>query len=81
MIGIRFFGMARLKLKLKEAQVEANNVQEMLEKVAEKAGVHKKEMKQYLIYVNEVNISKLKKYKTPLKDGDEILILSPSSGG
>ena len=40
-----------------------------------------KELKNAIIYVNDVNFIKLKKYRTKLADGDKVLIMSPASGG
>ena len=54
---------------------------DMIDAICEKYGVTQKDMKQYYVYVNEVNISTLKKYKTELKDGDVVYLLSPASGG
>ena len=71
MVKVKFFGSARVMLKEKD----------VLEFVADKYGVTVKDMKQHLIYVNEVNITKLKMYKTKLNDGDIIMLLSPASGG
>jgi ThiS family. len=40
-----------------------------------------KELKDSLVLVNEKNFVRLKKEKTPLKDGDTVIIMSPASGG
>ena len=81
MVKVKFFGTARALLKDKEMEGEFSNVGEMIDAIIVKYNVTKKDMKQYFIYVNEVNIAKLKKYKTPLKDGDVVMLLSPASGG
>lgn len=81
MIEVKMFGTARLALKMKSTQVDADNVKDMLKKVAHQAGVPEKKMKQYLIFVNEINIDKLHRFRTKLHDGDTVMILSPSSGG
>ena len=81
MIKVKFFGAARVLLQDKEMEGDFKNVKEMLEGIIQKYGVTMKDMKQYYVYVNEVNISKLKKYKTELKDGDVVYLLSPASGG
>ena len=81
MVKVKFFGTARVLLKDKEMEGDFKNVKEMLDGIIQKYGVTMKDMKQYYVYVNEVNISKLKKYKTELKDGDVVYLLSPASGG
>lgn len=81
MVKVKFFGTARVLLKDKEMEGDFKNVGDMIDAIISKYNVTKKDMKQYFIYVNEVNISKLKKYKTELKDGDVVMLLSPASGG
>lgn len=81
MVKVRFFGIARIKFKEKEIQIESSNVKELLQKIAERYNITLKDAKQFLIYVNDVNITDLKVFRTPLKDGDEVIFLSPSSGG
>lgn len=81
MVKVRFFGMARINFDKKGFETEAATVKELVHKVAEATGIDEKEAKQYLIYVNEVNIDKLNRFRTKLHDGDEVLFLSPSSGG
>ena len=81
MVKVKFFGTARVLLQDKEMEGDFKNVKEMLEGIIQKYGVTMKDMKQYYVYVNEVNISKLKKYKTELRDGDVVYLLSPASGG
>ena len=66
MVKVKFFGTARVLLKDKEMEREFSSVAEMIDAIIVKYNVTKKDMKQYYIYVNEVNIAKLKKYKTPL---------------
>ncbi|MEG1529183.1 MAG: MoaD/ThiS family protein [Clostridia bacterium] len=81
MIEVRFFGTARLNLNMKYLELDAKSVSELLKKIEIEANVPPKFARNYLIYVNEVNIDKLKRFRTKLNDGDKIMILSPSSGG
>lgn len=81
MVKVKFFGTARVLLKDKEMEGNFKNIKDMIDAICEKYGVTQKDMKQYYVYVNEVNISTLKKYKTELKDGDVVYLLSPASGG
>ena len=81
MVKVKFFGTARVLLKDKEMEGDFKDVNEMVAAICVKYNVTKKDLKQYYIYVNEVNIAKLKKYKTELKDGDVVYLLSPASGG
>lgn len=82
MVKVKFFGLLRLDIKLKEIEVEANSVKELLFAVAEKTQVFSaKELKGYLIYVNGTLSTKLKGYRTKLCDGDTVIMMNPASGG
>lgn len=81
MVKVILYGSARVILKEKEVDLEAKTVKEVLKKLAEKFDVKYSKLKQHLIFVNEVNITKLKMYRTSLKDGDVLYFLSPASGG
>lgn len=83
MIKVRFFGLLRLDSGIKEMFVEAANVKELLAAVAAKTNgmFSAKDLKGYLIYINGTLSTKLKGYRTKLKDGDEVIMMNPSSGG
>ncbi|HKL94591.1 MAG TPA: MoaD/ThiS family protein [Clostridia bacterium] len=81
MVHIKFFGTARVKFGKSEMVANAKCVKELLQIVADEFGVRVKDIKQFLIYVNEINISKLKMWRTKLYEGDQIMFLSPASGG
>lgn len=82
MIKVRFFGILRLDLGIKEMYVEAQNVKELLSQVAEKTGkITAKELKDYLIYINGTLLSGVVGFHKKLKENDEVIIMNPSSGG
>lgn len=81
MVKIKLFGIARVKFQVREVEIDAKSINDALVLLAEKFGVKSRDLKKFLIYVNEVNISQLKMYRTELKDGDVVMFLSPSSGG
>lgn len=82
MIKVEFFGLYRLNYNMAKWEVEATTLIELLEKLASNFPVYTvKELKNSVIMVNEVNFLKLRKYKTKLKDGDSVFIMSPASGG
>lgn len=81
MIKVKLFGSARVQFKEKEFEIEAKTVNDLIDLVAKRYQVKKKDIKQFLIYVNEVNIHELKMYRTKLNNNDVIMLLSPASGG
>jgi Molybdopterin converting factor, small subunit len=81
-VKVKFFGLLRLDLKLKEIEVEAGSVKELLSAVADMTGCFTaKELKGYLIYVNGTLSTKLSGYRTKLADGDTVIMMNPASGG
>ena len=81
MVKVYLYGTARVQFKEKVVELDVKNVKELLVKIAERYNVKPKDVKQHLIFVNEVNIQSLKNYRTELKDGDVVYLLSPASGG
>ena len=81
MVNVKFFGTARVKFQTRSLDVDADDVKTLIEKIAKHFGIHEKDLKQFLVYVNEKNITELKMYKTKLADGDTVMFLSPASGG
>ena len=81
MITVKLFGAARINYKDREVEVDASTVKEVLEKLAAKYNAPLKDFKQFVYFVNDVNIDKLKMYKTALKDGDVVMVISLGSGG
>ena len=82
MVNVEFFGLYRLSYGIQQCSLESKNVKELFKKLYEMNPVYTvKELKNAIIYVNDVNFIKLKKYRTKLADGDKVLIMSPASGG
>ncbi|HOO22459.1 MAG TPA: MoaD/ThiS family protein [Clostridia bacterium] len=82
MIKVEFFGLYRLSYKMKEWTTDASTVEEVIEKLAAEYPVYSvKELKNSVIMVNGTNFLKLRKFKTELKDGDTVFVMSPASGG
>ena len=81
MVKVEFFGLYRLNYKMKECEIDAD-VMDLFKKLNEAYPVYSvKDLKNSIVIVNDVNFNNLKKYKTKLRDGDRVLIMSPASGG
>ena len=76
MITVILFGLLRLESGIKEKQLEAASVKEVLQSLAE-AGISKKDLSGCVIFVNGENANKRKK----LKDGDLVVLMPPVAGG
>ena len=76
MITVKLFGLLRLESGIKEKQLEATTVKEVLDKLAQ-AGINPKDLRGCVIFVNGENANKRKK----LKDGDLVVLMPPVAGG
>ena len=83
MVRVRFFGLVRLKLAVEEINIEANTIRQLTEELGKLYGdtITAKEFRDNVMFVNGTMITEMKNMKTKLKDGDEVMILSPASGG
>lgn len=82
MIKVRFFGFIRTLTEVSLMEINADSVEEALRLISNKyENVKLSTLKNSLIFVNSVDIRNLKMFKTQLKDGDEVMILSPTAGG
>jgi molybdopterin synthase sulfur carrier subunit len=90
-VTVKFFGAAIEAAKRQtNTQVEATNIRELLNQLSSNLG---DSFKQKILdatgrpqsfvnlYVNNTDIRHLKQLDTPLKDGDEVLILPAVAGG
>lgn len=82
MVKVRYFGTARTKFGTPSDEFEVGSVNELAEALNNKYPKYAvKDLRNFLYYVNGEPIASLKMFKTPLKDGDEVAMLSPVSGG
>ena len=76
MITVKLFGLLRVESGIKEKQLQAASVKEVLQQLQE-AGIPKKELAGCVILVNGRNANK----RTKLDDGDQVVLMSPVAGG
>jgi len=76
MITVKLYGLLRLDSGIKERQVEANTVSQVLTYL-ENLGISRKSLHGAVILVNGKNASK----RSKLTDGDTVVLMSPVAGG
>ena len=76
MITVKIFGLLRIESGIKEKEVAATTVQEVLQQLAD-CGIDAKELRSCVILVNGKNASK----RSKLADGDTVVLMSPVAGG
>ncbi len=87
-VRVRLFGEFREAAGVSEISVDAKNVGELLEKLAEECGRLKNllfeggRLRKYVsIFVNHRSILEQEEVETQLRDGDTVAIFSPVAGG
>ena len=82
MVKVIFLGVLRLDIRESTIMIEAENINDLIRILDVKyTRIDVKQIQNSIIFINGVNMNKLKRYKTNLKDGDEVIFLSPVSGG
>ena len=76
MITVKLYGLLRIESGIKEKQLEATAVKEVLEQLA-RCGIDRKALNGCVILVNESNANK----RSKLTDGDTVVLMSPVAGG
>ena len=76
MITVKLYGLLRIESGIKEKQLEAASVKEVLETVAG-FGISEKDLTGCIILVNGKNAGK----RSKLDDGDTVVLMSPVAGG
>ena len=76
MIRVKLYGLLRIESGIKERQLEAATVKEVLEDL-ERCGIPRKKMDATVILVNGKNVNK----RSKLSDGDTVVLMSPVAGG
>ena len=82
MITVKLYGLFRLETEKPVYQFEAaKDVNAALELLAKESKLSLDDWKKAVIYINGTAIDKLNMFRTKLKDGDVLSVLSPASGG
>ncbi|MBQ3193193.1 MAG: MoaD/ThiS family protein [Oscillospiraceae bacterium] len=76
MITVKLYGLLRIESGIREKQLEAAAVSDVLNALAD-CGIPKKELDACIILVNGKNAKK----RSKLTDGDTVVLMSPVAGG
>ena len=76
MITVKLYGLLRLNSGIKEKQLEAASVKEVLACLGD-CGIPKRELDGCVIFVN----GKPARKQSPLSPGDTVVLMSPVAGG
>lgn len=76
MITVKLYGLLRIESGIKEKQLEAAVVKEVLDILADH-GISKKDLNGCVVLVNGSSANK----RSKLTDGDTVILMSPVAGG
>ena len=76
MITVKLYGLLRIESGIREKQLEAAAVKDVLDALA-LSGISRKDLNSCLVLVNGTGANK----KTKLQDGDTVVLMSPVAGG
>ena len=76
MITVKLYGLLRIESGIKQKQLEAESVQQVLDALCA-VGISQKDLKGCTILVNGNSAAK----RSKLKDGDTVVLMSPVAGG
>ena len=76
MIAVKLYGLLRIESGIREKQLEARTVKEVLLLLAD-CGIPRKDLDGCVVLVNGAGAKK----QTKLHDGDTVVLMSPVAGG
>ena len=76
MITVKLYGLLRLDSGIREKQLEAGTVREVLEALKQ-CGISKRDLDGCIILINGKQASK----RSNITDGDTVVLMSPVAGG
>ena len=76
MITVKLYGLLRIESGIREKQLEAATVAEVLDALAE-CGIPRRELKGCVILLDGKSATK----RSKLKNGDTVILMSPVAGG
>lgn len=82
MIEVRFYSHLRRVLETDVAEVQATNVAELLDQLLARFGEPLRERLPHCkVFVNGINVGLNRGRRTPVREGDEVVVLPPVAGG
>ena len=76
MITVKLYGLLRIESGIKQKQLDASTVHEVLSFLAD-CGIPRKDLNGCVVLVNGASAKK----QTKLHDGDTVVLMSPVAGG
>lgn len=82
MIIVKLFGLISLDCNIRQLQVKEGTVRQVFNEIRQSCpNISEQQLRQVIMFINKQHISGNKRFSIVLKDGDELALISPASGG
>lgn len=82
MITVKFFGLISLESDVRQLKVKDGTVRQVLNEIKKLyPGFTDQQIKSAVMFINKEQVNGRKRFSIVLKDGDELALLNPLSGG
>ena len=82
MISVKFFGLLNVENNIKHLSIEEDNFKKVIDAIlVEHPNITKNQLLKSIIFINKKQVSGKLSFNIRLNDGDEVVFISPSSGG
>ena len=82
MITVKFFGLISVDYNIRQLHVKAGTVRQVLKEIRHSCpDISEEQLLQVVMFINKQHISGNKRLSVVLKEGDELVLISPASGG
>ncbi|MGE5676732.1 MAG: MoaD/ThiS family protein [Pseudomonadota bacterium] len=82
MITVRIFGLISVEYDISRMYIEEGMVSRILDEMVRQCpGISRGKLQQSVMFINKEQVNVHKVLSRTLKDGDELVLISPSSGG
>lgn len=82
MITVKLFGLISVENKISRLSMGEGKVGWILDEIVRQCpGISRDKLQQSVMFINKEQVNVYKVLSRPLKDEDELVLISPSSGG
>lgn len=82
MITVKFFGLISLESDVRQLKIKDGTVRQVLNEIKKLyPGFTDQQIKSAVMFINKEQVNGRKRFSIVLKDGDELALLNPLSGG
>ena len=82
MITVKFFGLISVDNNIEKLTLNEGTISQVINEVIRRyPSIGKEQLMQAVMFVNKKQITGNRRFSTVLKEGDELALLSPISGG